>query len=199
MVVSGAAQLVMAPVAAWAESKINGRILVAAGFLLFGLGLFANGLETPRSEFWGLFWPQILRGIAVMLCILPATRLALDGWEQGEVADASALFNLMRNLGGAIGIALIDTLMQSRTANHVAALGAKLQAGDAITAKLVGLPTALFHGHDMGPVDPITRAMVAPLLERAALTQSLNEGWWVLAGLFALALVILPAVKISKR
>ncbi len=195
MVVSGCAQLLMAPVAAFAETKVNCRLLVALGFLLFGLGLFANGLETPRSEFWGLFWPQILRGAAVMLCILPATRLALEGWAKSDVADASALFNLMRNLGGAIGIALIDTLMQSRTSVHAAAIGKRLQAGDAVMARLVGLPTASFHGHDMGPVDAFTRAMVTPMVERAALTQSLNEGWMLLAGLFVLALLLIPTVR----
>ena len=195
MVVSGCAQLLMAPVAAFAETKVNCRLLVALGFLLFGLGLFANGLENPRSEFWGLFWPQILRGAAVMLCILPSTRLALEGWGEKDVAEASALFNLMRNLGGAIGIALIDTLMQSRTSVHAAAIGKRLQAGDAVMARLVGLPAALFRGHDMGPVDAFTRAMVTPMVERAALTQSLNEGWMLLAGLFVLALLLIPTVR----
>ena len=195
MVVAGAAQLLMAPAAAWLEIKIDCRILVAIGFLCFGLGLFFNGLENPRSEFWGLFWPQILRGAAVMLCLLPATRLALEGWDDSDVADASALFNLMRNLGGAIGIAMIDTLMQSRTTIHADAIGARLQAGDAAMARLVGLPTATFQGHDMGPVDPITRAMIRPLVERTALTQSLNEGWFLLAALFALALLTVPVMK----
>ena len=199
MVVSGAAQLLMAPVAALLETKVDCRLLIALGFLVFGLGLFANGLENPHSEFWGLFWPQILRGSAVMLCILPATRLALEGWGETDVADASAMFNLMRNLGGAIGIAIIDTLMQARTATHVAAIGKRLQAGDASAARLVGLPTATFHGHDMGPVDAFTRAIIAPLLERAALTQSLNEGWLLLAALFGMALLIVPLCGAQVR
>ena len=80
MVVSGAAQLVMAPAAALLETRMNARLLTAIGFAVFGLGLLANGFATPQSDFWGLFWPQILRGVAVMFCILPATRLALEGW-----------------------------------------------------------------------------------------------------------------------
>jgi DHA2 family multidrug resistance protein len=195
MVISGAAQLLTAPLAAILEPRVDARLLTALGFLLFGLGLYANGLQTPHSEFWALFWPQILRGVAVMLCILPVTRLALDGWSALEVPECSGIFNLMRNLGGAIGIALIDTLIQSRTAGHFMALGQRLQAGDASAAALVGLPTRMFRGHDMGPVDEATKEMVAPLIQRAALTQSLNEGWLLLAVLFALALLLVPMMK----
>ena len=195
MMVSGAAQLLMAPVAAILEARMDARLLTALGFALFGLGLYANGLETPKSEFWGLFWPQVLRGVSVMLCILPATRLALEGWSAKDVPDASGLFNLMRNLGGAIGIAVIDTLIQSRTTDHVTALAKRLQAGDASAARLVGLPSQMFRGHDMGPVDELTKEMIAPLIRRAALTQSLNEGWLVLAVLFALALLMVPMMR----
>ena len=198
MMVSGAAQLVMAPVAALLEMRMNPRLLTAIGFLLFGAGLLANGFVTPQSDFHDLLWPQILRGVAVMLCIMPTTRLALDGWAAEDVPDASGLFNLTRNLGGAIGIALIDTLLQSRTPGHADALVARLQAGDVTAARLVGLPTALFRGHAMGPVDPMTKVMIAPLVEKAALTQSLNEGWLMVGILFALALVMVPLIRQQK-
>ncbi len=195
MMVSGAAQLVMAPVAALLETRMNPRLLTAIGFVLFGAGLLLNGFVTPQSDFWDLFWPQILRGLAVMLCILPTTRMALDGWAAKDVPDASGLFNLTRNLGGAIGIALIDTLVETRSPGHADALVARLQAGDTAAARLVGLPTALFRGHAMGPVDPMTKAIIAPMVERAALTQSLNEGWLMVAALFALALVMVPLIR----
>jgi DHA2 family multidrug resistance protein len=198
MMVSGAAQLVMAPAAALLETRMNARLLTAIGFAVFGLGLFANGLTTPQSDFWGLFWPQVLRGLAVMLCILPATRLALEGWAAKDVPDASGLFNLTRNLGGAIGIALIDTLIETRTAPHAAALVARLQAGDAAAARLVGLPAAMFRGQAMGPVDDITKAMIAPMVQRVALTQSLNEAWLALAALFAVALLMVPMIGAQK-
>ncbi|HXL70867.1 MAG TPA: hypothetical protein VN935_06455, partial [Rhizomicrobium sp.] len=66
-------------------------------------------------------------------------------------------------------------------------------------ARLVGLPTALFHNRDMGPVDEITRTMIAPLVRRAALVQSFNEAWFLMAALFALSLLMLPAVGRKRR
>ena len=112
-----------------------------------------------------------------MLCILPATRLALEGWPAKDVPDASGLFNLMRNLGGAIGIALIDTLVQSRTAGHAEALGAGFRRATPPRPGWSAFPPACSTAMTMGPVDAITSAIVAPMMERAALTQSLNEGW----------------------
>ncbi|HXS07462.1 MAG TPA: DHA2 family efflux MFS transporter permease subunit [Rhizomicrobium sp.] len=198
LIVFGAAQLLTAPFAAWAETRIDGRILTALGFGLFGAGLIANGFTTTTSDYEALFWPQVLRGLAVMFCLLPATRLALDYWPEHEVAEASGLFNLMRNLGGAIGIAAIDTVLTERTPDHVAQLVSRLQAGDPKAAALAGLPVQLFHNRPMGPVDPLTKALIEPMVRRAALTEACNEAWWLLGALFLLALLLLPAMRPKK-
>jgi DHA2 family multidrug resistance protein len=192
LMVTGVAQLLTAPASAWAETRGVPRLLTALGFGLFGVGLLSDGFLTPQSDFAALFWPQVLRGAALMLCLLPTTRLALEIWPEAQVPEASALFNLIRNLGGAIGIALISTLLQERAGTHVAHLVARLQAGDPVTARFVGLPVALFHNRPMGPVDDMTRTLITPLIKRAALTQVLNEAWLALGILFVLSLLALP-------
>jgi len=199
MIVSGAAQLMTAPAAAWLETRTNPRLLTGIGYGLFAAGLLANGFESVTTDFDGLFWPQVLRGASVMLCILPATRLALDTLLPGAVADGSALFNLMRNLGGAIGIALIDTILVQRTPTHAAALATRLQAGDAGAARIVGLPAEFFHGHDMGPMNETMRAFAEPLVRKAALVQSFNEAWLTIGVLFALSLFVLPFMRRIPR
>jgi len=195
MIVSGASQLLIAPLAAWLETRTNPRLLTGIGYGLFAAGLLANGFESVTTDFDGLFWPQVLRGASVMLCILPATRLALDTLMPAAVADGSALFNLMRNLGGAIGIALVDTILTQRTPVHVTALAKRLQAGDADAARIVGLPTEFFHGHDMGPVNETMRAIAEPLIRKAALVQSFNEAWLSIGALFMLSLLVLPWMR----
>jgi DHA2 family multidrug resistance protein len=198
LIVTGISRLLMAPVAAILEVRIKPRLLTAIGFGLFGVGVFASGFSTSATDFDAMFWPQVIRGVTMMLCLLPATRLALDGWPPEDIADASGLFNLMRNLGGAIGIALIDTIMEQRTPGHVAALVTKLQAGSPEAARLVGLPVAMFHNHDMGPVDPLTRALIAPMIRHAGLTQSMNEAWFMLATLFGLSLLLLLPMRRTR-
>jgi MFS transporter, DHA2 family, multidrug resistance protein len=195
MMISGAVQLLTAPVAAWLENRFDPRMLTAVGFGVFGIGLMMNGFETVNTDFNGLLLPQILRGASIMLCLLPATRLALERWPQADIPDASGLFNLMRNLGGAIGIALIDTILEQRTQGHADALVARLQAKDVDAAREVGLPIAEFLTTRADQVDDFTKAIVAKLVQKAALTESFNEAWRLIAVLFAVSLIALPLMR----
>ncbi len=198
MIVSGAAQLVIAPVAAIAEKRVNHRLLVALGYSLFAAGLVANGFATSRTDYDGLLWPQVLRGAGVLLCLLPTTSMALDRWTGDALTNASALFNLMRNLGGAIGIGVIDTILEQRTPKHVTDLVARLQAGDPSAARIVGLPLDRFHNVPIGPVDQATKEFVAPLVEKAAFALSFNEAWILLGLVFALSLLALLFISNRK-
>jgi DHA2 family multidrug resistance protein len=195
MMVAGVAQLIAAPLAALAETRVDGRIMIGLGYSIFAIGMFLNGSTTSHSDYDNFFWPQILRGVAIMMCILPSTRLAMSYWSKEEAADASGLFNLMRNLGGAIGIALVDTILEQRTPDHAQHIASRLQAGDPHAAALVGLPTQYFHGQPMGPADASMRAFVEPMIQKAALVQSFNEAWIVIGALFILALFALPFVR----
>ena len=134
----------------------------------------------------------------MMLCLLPATRLALEGWPTAEIADASGLFNLMRNLGGAIGIALIDTMVTQRTQGHATFLVERLREGSADAARLIGMP-AVSPEQASASVSEAAQAFIEPLVRRAALTESMNEAWFLLAALFAAALFMVPAMESAKR
>ncbi|MFI5001236.1 MAG: MFS transporter, partial [Reyranellales bacterium] len=122
-------------------------------------------------------------------CLLPPTRLALGHLAPERVADASGLFNLMRNLGGAIGLALIDTVIYGGGPVHAEFLTAKLKAGDIATGRLVGLPDGSLTGVAPKNVDPDTISLVHALVEKAALVISINEAWAMLAAFSALAAV----------
>jgi DHA2 family multidrug resistance protein len=126
---------------------------------------------------------------------LPTTSLALNDFPPGEVSNASGLFNLMRNLGGAIGLAVVNTLIERRAPVHVAALVERLQAGDIDAARFVGLPLDRFTGQPVGPIDDATRDLVAPLVEHAGLTIALNEAWLLLGGLIVVSLLAIPWLR----
>ena len=186
MLVTGVAQFVVAPVAVWLEQHrhrpfLASRWLGFAGFSCFAIGLALGGLATFETDYDQMLWPQILRGAAIMFCLLPPTRLALDRLPAEQVADGSALFNLMRNLGGAIGLAVIDTIIWQRAPIEAQHLVTRLLAGDAAAARLVGLDTDRFVGKPLPMPDQATQDMLRPLIERAGLVTAINEAWIVVA------------------
>ena len=187
MLVTGAAQLVAAPIAGALESRVNPRWLSAFGFGLFAIGLGMSAFESRTAGFDEMFWPQVLRGFAAMFCLLPPTRLALETLPHKQVPDASGLFNMMRNLGGAVGIALIDTVLYGRTSGHAEAIRQRLIAGDLTTAKAIGL--------DRIPAD---LSAARSLIEQAAFATSVNEAWAMLAAVALLGLLIIPLAR-SQR
>lgn len=198
MIVCGAVQLASAPAAALAERRYDPRILTALGYSLFAAGLLSNGFMTHETDCRGLFLPQVLRGVGVMFCLLPTTSVALESYVGDALANASALFNLMRNLGGAVGIAVIDTIVQQRPPVHATALLSQLELGSRAAAQLVGLPLDRFHGVPLGPIDAMTKAFVAPLVERAALVLSFNDAWLVLGAAFIASLPLALIVRAPR-
>jgi DHA2 family multidrug resistance protein len=198
MLVTGIAQLVTAPFAAFLESRIGARLLTAAGFALFALGLGLSYFQPRTADFGEMFWPQILRGIAIMFCLLPPTRIALGDLPEAEIADASGLFNLMRNLGGAIGIALIDTILYGRVVFYAENFRDRLLAGDVSAAKAIGLDPSLLLNRAVGPPSEAEIAFVRPLVEKASLAICINQAWAMLAAVALIGLVLVPFARDPK-
>jgi DHA2 family multidrug resistance protein len=192
MLVTGVAQLMTAPFAGALESRLDARYLSAIGFGLFAIGLGCSAFQSRAADFDEMFWPQVLRGVAIMFCLLPPTRLALGALTAPQVPDASGLFNLMRNLGGAIGIALIDTILYGRTGGHADALRDRLVAGDVTAAQAIGLDLELFTHRPPGVSDATVEAYLRPMVEKAAFALSTNEAWALLACAALLGLLLVP-------
>jgi DHA2 family multidrug resistance protein len=195
MLATGAAQLASAPLAVALERRLDPRFLTAFGFALFALGLGLSARQSIDTDFHAMLWPQILRGSAIMFCLLPPTRLALGHLALDRVPDASGLFNLMRNLGGAIGIALIDTVVYGLGPSHGAAILARLQAGDAVTAAAIGVPPDMISAGPALLNDPTAQSFVAPLIEQAAFVETTNIAWAVIAVISIMALAMVPFVR----
>ncbi|UWU18325.1 DHA2 family efflux MFS transporter permease subunit (plasmid) [Rhizobium sullae] len=194
MLVTGIAQLITAPIAVALEKRTDPRLLSALGFAVFAVGLAMSAFQDPRSDYDAMFWPQVIRGVAIMFCLLPPTRLALGSLAPERIPDASGLFNLMRNLGGAIGIALIDTIIYMRSGPLGQKLWDRLQAGDADAASFVGVPLAAVTG-DTGSADAATMMMLDPLVQIAAAVQAINEAWMTVAALTGCAIICLPFAR----
>lgn len=190
ILVTGIAQLVTAPLAVQIDRHMDARLLSAIGFLFFAVGLFMSGFQTITTGYDEMFWPQVVRGSFVALCILPPIRFALGFMPREKVADASGLFNLSRNLGGAIGIALIDTIVFTRGPEHADMITELMSNDPAAAANLLGVAvTDLPASGDLMGLMSIMDAV-----QQASLTMAINESWLVLSAIAASGLIVLAAM-----
>jgi MFS transporter, DHA2 family, multidrug resistance protein len=192
ILVTGIVQFVTAPLAAALEQRYDERYLTAFGFLVLGIGLAMSCIQTNTTDYDQMFWPQVVRGFAVMFCILPPTRLALGHIAKAGIPDASGLFNMMRNLGGAIGIALIDTVIYTRAPIHGRKLWDRLAAGDLDVMRTLGVTPDM-----LGPslLAPQTQAALAPLIDKVAFTEAINDAWALVALVTLGALIAVPLAR----
>jgi DHA2 family multidrug resistance protein len=196
MLVTGVAQLAAAPLAAAVVRRCDDRLLSALGFLLFAAGLALSSVQTRDTDFDGMFWPQLLRGCAIMFCILPPTELALGQLAEEAIPDASGLFNMMRNLGGAIGIAIIDTVVYSHAPEHARNLIDRLMTGDLNAVRTLGvslddLTAAL--------VDAGKKAEIASLIDKVSFVEAVNDAWEMMALIALASLLVLPWARTTPR
>jgi MFS transporter, DHA2 family, multidrug resistance protein len=191
MLVTGAAQLLMAPVAVQLEKLVDARWLTILGFTIFALGLGLSTSESIDTDYNEMFWPQVVRGASAMLCLLAPTRIALGGLAQHQIGDGSSLFNMMRNLGGAIGISLIDTIMFTRGPQHAETLIETLNAGDPQTLDLFGLVPSDVEGG----LDSMRLLDLMPDLEKHSLVMAVNDAWTLLAAITVVGLAALLFVR----
>lgn len=116
--VSGLSMFFTAPLAGFLSSKIDLRLMLMIGFLGFATSTWMLTGLTADWDFYELLLPQILRGVSLMLCMVPINNLALGTLAPERMKNASGLYNLTRNLGGAVGLAVINTILTNRSALH---------------------------------------------------------------------------------
>jgi MFS transporter, DHA2 family, multidrug resistance protein len=185
--VSGIAQLIAAPIVVQLDRRFDARLLSAIGFGVFALGLFMSTNQTIDTDYAGMWWPQVVRGVSIGLCILPPIRFALTLTPLEKIGDASGLFNVSRNIGGAIGIAVIDTVIFSRAPFYSEAVLDALKNAPDTAAKLMGMAVADLPAAD----DAMGMLGIMEDVKGASLTLAINDCWMLLGGAALLALPIL--------
>jgi DHA2 family multidrug resistance protein len=156
--VSGLFMFMTAPTMGFLAPRVDLRILAAIGFVFLAVSSWLLSDLTAESTYWDLFIPQALRGMGLMTTMMGVQTIAIQALSPQQVKGASGLFNLLRNTGGAFGLAVLNTGLVDRTNHHWERLREGLQAGDpAITSFLEGLAAHYAQSHPGG--DPETAAL----------------------------------------
>src|SRR5215467_5691237 len=146
MFVSGITMFLMAPVVGRMMQRFDMRYIIAFGLIAFGLGSFQMTWITRDFDFYELLVPQILRGIGMMCAMVPTNTIALGTLPPERVKNASGLFNLMRNLGGAIGLAVINQMLNERTDLHISRLQDRVTWGNTTAVETLNMLTQRAQG-----------------------------------------------------
>jgi DHA2 family multidrug resistance protein len=195
MFVSGLAMFFTAPISGILSSKLDPRFMLIVGFLGFGLSCWMLTGLTADWDFWELLVPQILRGMSLMLCMVPINNLALGTLDAARMRGASGLYNLMRNLGGAVGLALINTLLIQRGTLHYERLSEGVNWANAqVMAQLSTMTQGM---KALGIADPEAGAMAqfVGMVKKQASVLSFIDVFQLLTLLF----VALSALALAMR
>jgi DHA2 family multidrug resistance protein len=122
MFVTGASMFCSAPIIGRLSDKIDPRYMLAVGLAMVGMGAMMNANLTDQADFQQFMWPQMVRGVGLLMCLLTASRIAMGRLPNSEISNAAGLFNVLRNLGGAVGLAFMDTIRDIRVDYHWAQL-----------------------------------------------------------------------------
>jgi len=123
---TGLPQLLLIPLVPLLMKRIDSRLLVGIGLIVFAASCFMNLWLDSDYAAPQLFWPDVIRAVGQAIVITPIAAIAMVGIAPGEAGAASGLFNMMRNLGGAIGTAAIETLFTHREQYHSAMIAPKV-------------------------------------------------------------------------
>ena len=159
---TGIPQLVLIPLVPRLMKRFDVRIIIAVGFALFAASNFMNVEMTGDYATDQLFWPNIIRAVGQALAFTPLSAIAAAGIEKENAGSASALFNMMRNLGGAMGIAALQTFQSKREQYHSNVLTQSVSVFSEATRVRIAQLTHYFLSH--GVSDPATataKAIVA--------------------------------------
>jgi DHA2 family multidrug resistance protein len=197
MFVSGVAMFLTAPLVARLMQKIDMRYLIMTGLVLFAAGTWQMTWVTRDFDFYELLLPQILRGIGMMMAMVPINNIALGTLAPQMLKNASGLFNLTRNLGGALGLALINTVLDHRTDFHITRLHDKVTWGNAQAVETLNMFTQKFQG--MGDASRMAMKQLSQIVHRQAVVMSFGDAFFALSVFYVgLSLMVMLLNKPSN-
>jgi DHA2 family multidrug resistance protein len=198
---TGLPQLVLIPFVPLLMKHIDARILVGAGFALFALSCFMNLAISPDYAADQLLVPNLVRAAGQALVLTPLSALATGGIERENAGSASAMFNMMRNLGGSIGIAVLETFVTKREQFHSNVITAHVSLLDATTRERLHALQSYFQS--TGVTDPAFawhQAVVA--IGRAIQAQSFllaySDAFYLMGSALLLAFATAFAMRKSR-
>ncbi len=194
----GVGTLLVMPLVGIMIGRVDARKILAAGFILSGLTFFWLGQLSMDVGYWDIFWPQFVQGMGLGMLFTPLATVTMDRISREQMGNATSLFNLMRNIGGAAGIAVVQTVLVRQRQTHTAVLAAHITGYDVGSQQyLAGLKSAFIaRGADAVTAVERSYGAVFGLVQRQAAMMAFIDVFWAMGLVF---LVLLPLILLMRR
>jgi len=194
----GLPQLVLIPLVPRLMKRFDARLVIGVGFALFAASNFMNIYMTSDYGSDQLFWPNVVRAIGQALAFAPLSAIATAGIEPENAGSASGLFNMMRNLGGAVGIAMLQTFLTKREQYHSNVLMQSVSLLEQATRSRIEALTQYFVSHGViDRTDAAQRAVVAigHIVQKQAFILAFSDTFYLLGAALIVALMAALPLK----
>jgi DHA2 family multidrug resistance protein len=186
------------PVVGAMMSRLDPRKLLMGGIIGGSASLFLLGRLNLSVGYWDIFWPQFLQGVALACLFVPLTTITMDPIRLEKMGNATSIFNLMRNLGGSIGIAAVTTLVARHEQTNTNNLAPDVKVGSVRVHSMVQALQSwfMFRGASAATATRRAYGAVWGMVQQQAAMLSFNQVFWLLGLLFIL---MLPLVFLMRR
>ncbi len=194
----GLGSFIAMPIVGAIMIRFDPRKLLTLGVGVAAFTLFQLSWLNLYSGYWDVFWPQFIQGLAMALLFVPLTTITMDPIPKENMGNATSIFNLMRNLGGSMGIANVTTIVARHTQMHINDLAAHVNAY-ALDARMTmsGLAGAFAsRGQDPSTASHSAYAATFGMVVQQAAMLSFVDAFWLLGLTF---LLIIPLIYIMKK
>jgi MFS transporter, DHA2 family, multidrug resistance protein len=194
----GVGSLFMMPLVGMLTSKVDARKLLALGLFIGGITMIWLGQLNLEAGYWDIFWPQLLQGAGMALLFVPLTTVSMATIAPQRMGYATSLFNLMRNIGGSVGIAVTGTMLARHSQSTTAMLGANVTPFNPAAQTMLAQMKNAFIAAGADAVTATNRAYAAlfGVVQRQATMMSFVSIFQLLGVMF---FALVPLVLLMKR
>ncbi|MGD0339870.1 MAG: DHA2 family efflux MFS transporter permease subunit [Bacteroidota bacterium] len=198
----GILQAIMAPISGYVSDRINPKIPAAIGIVLLAISLYLNGSLSLYSEQHDIMLPLIIRGFAMGMLFTPLSTIALSEIPRHKIAQASGQFNVIRQLGGSFGVAIMGTLLTRRIFYHSTEYGQVIDQYSAtfrqISSRLTGFAMHVSGGTQGLAVQKAKALLVSHVMQQS-FVRAIDDDFIVAAAITILGLVPIFILRTHKR
>ncbi len=198
MLPRGLGAFIAMPVVGVLMSKVEARKLLTLGFLVSAFSLWQLSQINLNAGYWDIFWPQFILGLAMGFLFVPLTTITHDPIPKHEMGNATSIFNVMRNIGGSVGIAMMTTIVARHTQTNTNVLGASVNPMNPATRQIFEGARAMFmaKGMDFATATKQAYAVLFGMVQQQASMLSFIYAFRTLALLFVL---VTPLILLMRR